>query len=46
MAWAARGYVAPISYEPVGPSSFPLLMATLMAAAGGLVVVRPGPRQL
>lgn len=43
MAWAARGYVAPISYEPVGPSSFPLLMAGLMAAAGAWLVVRPGP---
>lgn len=43
MAWAARGYVAPISYEPVGPSSFPMLMAALMAAAGAWLVVRPGP---
>ena len=45
MAWAARGYVAPISYEPVGPSSFPMLMAGLMAAAGAWLVVRPGPQQ-
>lgn len=43
MAFAARGYVAPISYEPVGPSSFPMLMAGLMAAAGAWLVVRPGP---
>ena len=43
MAWAARGYVAPISYEPVGPSSFPLLMASLMVVAGAWLVVRPGP---
>jgi putative tricarboxylic transport membrane protein len=45
MAWAARGYVAPISYEPVGPSSFPMLMAGLMAAAGAWLVVRPGPHK-
>ncbi|MBP9904686.1 MAG: tripartite tricarboxylate transporter TctB family protein [Rhodoferax sp.] len=45
MAWAARGYVAPISYEPVGPSSFPLLMAGLLATAGAWLVVRPGPHQ-
>ncbi|MDI1244784.1 MAG: tripartite tricarboxylate transporter TctB family protein [Rhodoferax sp.] len=45
MAWAARGYVAPISYEPVGPSSFPMLMAGLMAATGAWLVVRPGPHK-
>ncbi|MBB1073749.1 tripartite tricarboxylate transporter TctB family protein [Rhodoferax sp. 4810] len=44
MAWAARGYVAPISYEPVGPNSFPMLMAGLMAGVGGWMVVRPGPQ--
>ena len=44
MAWAAHGYAAPISYEPVGPRAFPLLMAGLMAAAGAWLVVRPGPQ--
>lgn len=44
MAWAARGYVAPISYEPVGPSSFPMLMAALMAGVGAWMVVKPGPQ--
>lgn len=44
MAWAAHGYAAPISYEPVGPRAFPLLMATLMALAGAWLVVRPGPQ--
>lgn len=44
MAWAARGYVAPISYEPIGPSSFPMLMAGLMAGVGAWMVVRPGPQ--
>ena len=27
MAWAAQDYAAPISYEPVGPRAFPLLLA-------------------
>jgi len=44
MVVAARGYVAPISYEPVGPSSFPMLMGGLMAAAGAWLVVKPGLR--
>lgn len=44
MAWAAQDYAAPISYEPVGPRAFPLLLAGLMALAGAWLVVRPGPR--
>lgn len=46
MAWAAHDYAAPISYEPVGPRAFPLLLAGLMALAGTWLVVRPGPRGL
>jgi len=46
MAWAARGYVAPISYEPVGPRAFPLLLGALMAAAGAWLVVRPSAQTL
>jgi putative tricarboxylic transport membrane protein len=42
MAWAAKDYAAPISYEPVGPRAFPLLLSGLMAAAGGWLVLRPG----
>jgi len=42
MAWAAHDYAAPISYEPVGPRAFPLLLAGLMALAGAWLVVRPG----
>lgn len=42
MAWAARDYAAPISYEPVGPRAFPLLLATLIGASGLWLVVRPG----
>ncbi len=43
MAWAAHDYAAPISYEPVGPRAFPLLLAGLMALAGGWLIARPGP---
>lgn len=45
MAWAAHGYAAPISYEPVGPRAFPLLLAALMAVAGGWLLVRPGSQE-
>ena len=40
MAWAARDYAAAISYEPVGPRAFPLLLAGLMAAGGLWLVLR------
>jgi putative tricarboxylic transport membrane protein len=43
MAWAAQRYAAPISYEPVGPRAFPLLLAGLMVLAGAWLVVKPGP---
>lgn len=46
MAWAAQDYAAPISYEPVGPRAFPLLLAGLMALAGIWLVARPGPQGL
>ncbi|MBU1351049.1 MAG: tripartite tricarboxylate transporter TctB family protein [Gammaproteobacteria bacterium] len=42
MAWAAQGYAAEISYEPVGPRAFPLLLSALMVACGAWLVVRPG----
>jgi putative tricarboxylic transport membrane protein len=41
MAWAARDYAAAISYEPVGPRAFPLLLAGLMAVGGSWLVLRP-----
>ena len=44
MAWAAHDYAAPISYEPVGPRAFPLLLAGLMALAGVWLIARPGPK--
>lgn len=46
MAWAAHGYAAAFSYEPVGPRAFPLLLSALMALAGVVLVTKPstGPR--
>lgn len=41
MAWAAKDYAAPISYEPVGPRAFPLLLSALMAAGGAWLLLRP-----
>lgn len=41
MAWAAQGYAAEISYEPVGPRAFPLLLSALMVACGAWLVARP-----
>jgi putative tricarboxylic transport membrane protein len=41
IAWAARDYAAAISYEPVGPRAFPLLLAGLMAVSGLWLVLRP-----
>lgn len=41
MAWASSDYAAAISYEPVGPRAFPLLLAGLMAAGGLWLVLRP-----
>lgn len=41
MAWAAQDYAAPISYEPVGPRAFPLLLAGLMAVGGAWLVLKP-----
>lgn len=43
MAWAAQGYAAAISYEPVGPRAFPLLLAGLLALAGAWLFIRPAP---
>lgn len=42
MAWAAHGYAAEISYEPVGPRAFPTLLAAVLALAGLWLAVRPG----
>ncbi len=41
MAWAAQDYAAPISYEPVGPRAFPLLLSALLAIGGLWLVIKP-----
>lgn len=41
MGVAAQGYAAQISYEPVGPRAFPMLLAVLMGLAGAWLVIRP-----
>lgn len=41
MAWAAQGYAAQISYEPVGPRAFPTLLAAMIAMAGLWLLIRP-----
>jgi putative tricarboxylic transport membrane protein len=43
MAWAAHGYAAAFSYEPVGPRAFPLLLAVLLALGGLWLVAKPSP---
>lgn len=42
MAWAAQDYAAAISYEPVGPRAFPLLLAGGLALCGLWLALRPG----
>jgi putative tricarboxylic transport membrane protein len=44
MAWAAQGYAAAISYEPVGPRAFPTLLAGLLAIGGLWLIVKPTMR--
>ena len=41
MAWAAKDYAAAISYEPVGPRAFPLLLACALGLSGLWLVLRP-----
>lgn len=43
MAWAAHDYAAPISYEPVGPRAFPLMLAGLLGLCGVWMLLRPAP---
>ncbi|MEO7851447.1 MAG: tripartite tricarboxylate transporter TctB family protein [Rubrivivax sp.] len=44
MAWAAQDYAAAISYEPVGPRAFPMVLAALMAIGGAWLVLKPTVR--
>ncbi len=41
MAWAAQDYAAAISYEPVGPRAFPLLLSAGLGLSGLWLVLRP-----
>lgn len=41
MGVAAQGYAAQISYEPVGPRAFPMLLAVLIGLAGVWLLIRP-----
>ena len=43
MGVAAQSYAAQISYEPVGPRAFPMLLAVLIGIAGLWLVIRPSP---
>lgn len=40
MAWAAHGYAAEISYEPVGPRAFPTLLAAILAVVGAWLLAK------
>ncbi len=40
--WLATGFVAEISYEPVGPGAFPLVLCILMAVCCLWLIARPG----
>jgi putative tricarboxylic transport membrane protein len=41
MAWSAQDYSAAISYEPVGPRAFPLLLSCCLGLGGLWLVLRP-----
>ncbi|RYF83881.1 MAG: tripartite tricarboxylate transporter TctB family protein [Comamonadaceae bacterium] len=43
MGLTAQSYVAEISYEPVGPRAFPMLLAALLAAGGFWLLLKPSP---
>lgn len=40
MAWAAHGYAAEISYEPVGPRAFPTLLAAILGLVGAWLLFK------
>ena len=43
VAWLAWRIEAPFSYEPIGPRSYPILLAVAMAACSAWLFVRPSP---
>ena len=42
LAWQGAAFEAPFSYEPLGPSAFPLIIAVVMAFCGLRLVLRGG----
>ncbi|MDO5057907.1 MAG: tripartite tricarboxylate transporter TctB family protein [Lautropia sp.] len=42
MAWHAHDLQAPVSYEPIGPRAFPLIIAAVMALCGLRLVLQGG----
>ncbi|MDO4440945.1 MAG: tripartite tricarboxylate transporter TctB family protein [Moraxella sp.] len=38
MAW---GYTAPISYDPIGPRPYPVILLVLLAVLSGVIAFRP-----
>ena len=42
MAWSAQDYAAAISYEPIGPRAFPLLLACGLGLSGSWLALKPG----
>ena len=43
VGWMAWQIEAPISYEPIGPRAYPLLLAGIMAAATAWLLLKPDP---
>jgi putative tricarboxylic transport membrane protein len=43
MGILASQFVAPFSYEPIGPSKYPILLAVLNALCAVWLIARPGP---
>ncbi|MEZ5650450.1 MAG: tripartite tricarboxylate transporter TctB family protein [Burkholderiaceae bacterium] len=43
MAWMANGFEVAFAYEPVGPKAWPLALATMMALASLVMLLRPDP---
>ncbi|TVR53752.1 MAG: tripartite tricarboxylate transporter TctB family protein [Gemmatimonadales bacterium] len=43
VAWVSRGFVVGFPADPVGPRALPLFAAGILAAAAGVLLVRPGP---
>lgn len=40
LTWQSYGMEAPFSYEPLGPSAFPLIIAAIIAICGVVLIVK------